>query len=89
MKVIKKDGRTVEYNSSKIKTSIANCASDINYILNDSDLDNIVNFADRTLKAIRNKDLLTSSYEIRGVVIDALIKEDFIPVVSAYIRKKI
>ena len=89
MKVIKRDGRIVDYSSSKIRTSIANCASDIDYILNDSDLDNIVNFADSTLKTIRNKDLLTSSYEIKGVVIDSLLKEDFIPVISAYIGKKI
>lgn len=89
MKVIKKNGRLVDYDPNKIRTSLENCANDVGYILNDSDLDNIVNFANETLKNIRSNNSDTSSFEIRGVVLDALLNEDFIPVISGYIEKKI
>ena len=70
MNIIKKDGRIEEFKIEKLSTSLSNAASDLNFTLNKSDINNGE----------------TSSYEVIGVVIDTLKNEKFSDVLRAYVK---
>lgn len=70
--VIKKNGRIENFISDKIKTSIYNCASENNILLNSKDLDIIANDVERKINRIRGLNSYTSSFEIQAIVLDVL-----------------
>lgn len=86
MKIIKKDGRLEEFNSRKIKTSIENSASEVGVILNESDLIILVRDIEEKLLKIREKELMTSSYEVIGLVFSILKRDGFKSVLKSYIE---
>ncbi|VYU58269.1 hypothetical protein [Clostridium tertium] len=86
MKIIKKDGRIEEFKIEKIKTSIENAANDSESMLNESDLKIIVSDVESILLKIRKDTLITSSYEVIGVIFDILKRDGFNKVLKTYIE---
>ncbi|GAA0084452.1 ATP cone domain-containing protein [Clostridium sp. MB05] len=86
MKIIKKDGRLEEFNVKKIKTSIENAARDSGTMLNESDLKILVNDAEKTLLKTRKDSLITSSYEVIGVIFDILKRDGFNSILRSYLE---
>lgn len=86
MKIIKKDGRIEEFNSKKIITSIENAADDIGEMMNESDLKILAQDIERKILEIRKDSLLTSSYEVVGVVFYILKRDEFSDILKAYIE---
>ncbi|SDP34555.1 ATP cone domain-containing protein [Clostridium gasigenes] len=86
MEIIKKDGKLEKFNSKKIKTSIENSANEAGIILNESDLIMLVQDIESKLLKIREKQLITSSYEVIGVVLSVLKKTGFKQVIKSYIK---
>lgn len=84
MKIIKRDGRIEEFNVKKIITSIENAARDCNTLLNQSDLIMLSKEVEKLLVNIRKDSLITSSYEVIGVVFKILKKERFTQVLKSY-----
>ena len=86
MQIIKKDGRLEEFNAKKIKTSIENAARDSEAMLNESDLKILVNDAEKTLLKTRKDSLITSSYEVIGVIFDILKRDGFNSILKSYVE---
>lgn len=86
MKIVKKDGRLEEFNVKKIKVSLENAANDCDAVLNESDLKILVSDIEKTLDFIRKDSLITSSYEVIGVIFDVLKRDGFNKVIKAYIE---
>lgn len=86
MQIIKKDGRVEEFNSRKIKTSIENSANEVGVLLNESDLTVLVKDVESKLLKVREKELLTSSYEVIGVIFSVLKRDGFNSVLKSYIE---
>jgi len=86
MKIAKKDGRVEEFNSKKIKTSIENSANEVGVVLNESDLIILVKDVEEKLLKIREGDLITSSYEVIGVIFSILKRDGFNSVLKSYIE---
>lgn len=86
MKIIKKDGRIEEFNIKKIKTSVENAARDSETILNESDLKIITSDIEKTLLKIRKDTLITSSYEVIGIIFDILKRDGFNEVLKNYVE---
>lgn len=86
MKIIKKDGRLEEFNSRKIKTSIENSANEVGIALNESDLIILVQDIERKILQIREKELITSSYEVIGVVFSILKRNGFKNILKSYVE---
>lgn len=86
MQIIKKDGRLEEFNAKKIKTSIENAARDSETMLNESDLKILVNDAEKTLLKTRKDSLITSSYEVIGVIFDILKRDGFNSILKSYVE---
>lgn len=86
MQIIKKDGRLEEFNSRKIKTSIENSANEVGVMLNESDLTVLVKDVESKLLKVREKELLTSSYEVIGVIFSVLKRDGFNSVLKSYIE---
>lgn len=86
MKIIKKDGRIEEFNIKKVKTSIENAARDSESMLNESDLKIITSDIENTLFKIRKDTLITSSYEVIGVIFEILKRDGFNSVLKSYVE---
>ncbi|ATD54506.1 ATP cone domain-containing protein [Clostridium chauvoei] len=86
MKIIKKDGRIEEFIPKKIITSIENAANDIGELLNESDLRVLVGDIEKKLMEIRKDSLITSSYEVVGVVFYILKRDEFSDILKSYIE---
>ncbi|MCF0148784.1 MAG: hypothetical protein HUJ77_10370 [Clostridium sp.] len=86
MKIIKNDGRLEDFDSSKIKTSIENAASDAGSVLNSSDLRILASDVEKILRDIRKDSLVTSSYEVTGAVIKVLKRDEFYNTLKAYVE---
>lgn len=84
LRIIKKDGRKVEFEREKIKVSIANTANDINFILNHKDIELIAKEIEEKIIKARGKDGLTSSLEVVALIIDTLHRMGFIKLADAY-----
>jgi len=72
LKVVKRDGRIVDFNPDRIRTSVANSARDSGIQITDKELQLISSSVEKTIKRVRGEDGITSTYEIRGVVVRAL-----------------
>lgn len=86
MKIIKKDGRIEEFNSKKIKTSIENSANEVGVILNESDLVVLVQDIEKKLIETRKSELVTSSYEVIGVIFFILKRDGFKNILESYMQ---
>lgn len=87
MKLIKKDGRLQEFDSSKIRISVQNAARDTeSVILNESDIKIIVEDVEKKLQELRRNDSPTSSYEIIGILSNVLVEDGFETVFREYIN---
>ena len=86
MKIIKKDGRIEEFNLNKIKTSIENSANEVGIILNESDLMVLVQDIEKKLIETRKSELVTSSYEVIGVIFLILKRDGFKNVLESYMQ---
>ena len=84
MKIIKKSGRIDEFSIEKLKLSIENSAKDINIYLSQSDINLIIKDVMKILKKIC-KNNITSTYEITGIVIQALKDNKFYRIAESYI----
>ncbi|MEG1254585.1 ATP cone domain-containing protein [Clostridium sp.] len=83
MKIIKKNGNLLDFQPSKIKTSIENASRDINIQLNSKEIELIVSDVEVILKSLSRD--VTSSYEVRSIVVDALIKYGYNDIAKSYI----
>lgn len=86
MKIIKKDGRTEEFNINKIKTSIENAASDSETMLNESDLNILISDIKKILEETRKESFITSSYEVIGVIFNILKRDGFSKLLKSYVE---
>ena len=86
MKIIKKDGRLEEFDINKIRTSIENAASDSESMLNESDLNTIISDIIKILEKTRKDSLVTSSYEVVGVIFNILKASGFSKLLKSYIE---
>lgn len=87
MKIIKKDGRVQEFDSSKIYNSLRSASRDLDRAtLNESDLKILVNDIVTKLNEIRKDGAPSSSFEIIGVVCRVLKDDGFANLLNAYIR---
>lgn len=86
MKIIKKDGRLEEFNPSKIRTSIENAAKDSGSFLNSSDLKILSSDVEKVIRTIRKDSLITSSYEVTGIIFSILKSDGFNNILKAYIE---
>jgi transcriptional regulator NrdR family protein len=85
MEIIKKDGRIESFNKKKLSTSIENSARDNETYLNESDLNFLVGYIENVIKDLRKDNSNTSSYEIKGLVIEALIANGFKDILNKYL----
>lgn len=86
MKIVKRDGRLEDFNAKKIEISIENAANDSDTVLNESDLKILVSDVEKTLSNIRKDSLVTSSYEVIGVIFDVLKRDGFNKVLTSYVE---
>ena len=86
MKIIKKHGRLEEFDINKIRTSIENAASDSESMLNESDLNIIISDIIKILEKTRKDSLVTSSYEVVGVIFNILKASGFSKLLKSYIE---
>ena len=86
MRIIMKDGRLEEFNIKKVRTSIENAASDAEAMLNESDLHILASDVEKMLFNIRKDSLITSSYEVVGVIFNVLKRDGFSKILKAYVE---
>ncbi|SHE58524.1 ATP cone domain-containing protein [Clostridium fallax] len=82
MKVIKRNGRTEEFNFDKLKTSIYSASLEAEIPMTESDLKIVCNNVLKIIETIRKDN--TSSYEIFSVTINTLIENNFSKVSNSY-----
>lgn len=84
MKILKKDGRVVDFVNSKLKTSIENASDDVpNCTLNESDINLIIGDLMNILERFHRE--ATSSYEVKCIVFENLLKNGYKDIALAYI----
>jgi transcriptional regulator NrdR family protein len=72
LKVVKRDGRIIDFDLERIKVSVANSARDSDIQVTEKELDLIAQAVEKTIQKVRGKQGITSTYEIRGVVVRVL-----------------
>ena len=72
LKVVKRDGRVTDYKKENIMTSVGNSANDSGIQLTHKELDLIEESVEKTIVKVRGQDGITSTYEIRGVIVRVL-----------------
>lgn len=85
MKLMKKSGKIVDFNPSKIITSIENAADDIGINITSSDIDLLTEDIANSLKLLLRDENYSSSYEVRSLVMDTLIKNGYKNIAKSYI----
>lgn len=85
MKLMKKDGKIVDFNPSKIITSIENAADDIGISVTSRDIELLTQDITNSLKLLSREESYSSSYEIRSLVVDTLIKNGYKSIAKSYI----
>ncbi len=88
VKVIKKDGRLVNFEPVKINISLSNCSSDLNTHLNKVDADLITKDVEKKIIKLRGNDGVTSSYEIISLVLYTLIDMGFKKIADSYYHNR-
>lgn len=82
MDIIKKSGKTVKFIPNKIKTSIENAADDVNTFLNAKEIELMIN---DSIEAISKIGRTTSSYEVKCIIFETLLKYGYKNIAIAYI----
>lgn len=82
---MKKSGKIVDFNPSKIITSIENAADDIGINITSSDIDLLTEDITNSLKLLLRDENYSSSYEVRSLVMDTLIKNGYKNIAKSYI----
>ncbi|KEZ85949.1 hypothetical protein IO99_12530 [Clostridium sulfidigenes] len=82
MKFIKKNGNVVSFEPSKIKTSVENAGSDVDIQLNSKELELIVSDVESILISLSRE--ITTGYEVRSIVVEALIKYGYKSIAKSY-----
>ena len=72
LKVVKRDGRIIDFRRDRISISVANSARDSEIQITDKELQLIADAVEKTIVKVRGEDGITSTYEIRGVVVRVL-----------------
>jgi transcriptional regulator NrdR family protein len=72
VKVVKRDGRVTDFKKDNIRTSVGNSANDSGIQLTQKELDLIANAVEKAIVKVRGQDGITSTYEIRGVIVRVL-----------------
>lgn len=85
MKIVKRDGRLVDFEVSKIKQSILGASEDANFSLNESDLSILANSIKDKLNILCKNNRITSSLEIRMLVFESLLDNGFSEIAKSYI----
>lgn len=87
MLIIKKNGKTEEFNMEKLKTGIINASLDAKTPLNEADANLLAKEIFAKIKALRNDS--TSSYEIFAVTIEVLKSNSFKSILKEYVNYSI
>lgn len=82
--IIKKNLKEVDFVADKIIMSIVNSADDVNFMLNQIDLNLISSVIERKLIHLRGPAGKTSSYEIQSLVLESLYELGFKKVADSY-----
>ncbi len=82
MKFIKKNGKVVSFEPTKIKTSVENAGSDVDIQLNSKELELIVSDVESILISLSRE--ITTGYEVRSIVVEALIKYGYKNIAKSY-----
>lgn len=85
MKLMKKSGKIVDFNPSKIITSIENAADDIGINVTARDIELLTQDITNSLKLLLRDENYSSSYEVRSLVMDTLIKNGYKSIAKSYI----
>lgn len=72
VKVVKRDGRVTDFRKDNIRTSVGNSANDSGIQLTQKELDLIASAVEKAIVKVRGLDGITSTYEIRGVIVRVL-----------------
>lgn len=86
MNIIKRSGKIVNFEISKVRTSIETASTDVNYPLTESDIKIIISDLLDSLKKLRDENSTTSVYEIRGLIYVILLKHNFDKVCQSYMN---
>lgn len=84
MKLMKKSGNIVDFTPSKITTSIENAADDIGVHVTARDIELLTEDITNNLKLLNRDETYSSSYEIRSLVMDTLIKNGYKSIAKSY-----
>lgn len=88
LKVIKRDGRVIDFNEENIKTSIANSASDSDIQITKKELELIAHAVEKTIIKMRGADGVTSTFEIRNVIVRELNEFGYKGIASDFERQE-
>lgn len=77
LKVVKRDGRIIDFDLERVKVSVANSARDSDIQISSKELDLIGKSVENTIRKVRGEGGITSTYEIRGVVVRVLKEMGF------------
>lgn len=86
MNIRKKDNRVEKFEVEKLERSIKNSAADINFELNNSDVQLISKEVLRKLSLIHEIDGVTNSYEVIGLTIEVLKQNKFDLIIPSYLN---
>lgn len=86
MNIRKKDNRVEKFEVEKLERSIKNSAADINFELNNSDVQLISKEVLRKLILIHEIDGVTNSYEVIGLTIEVLKQNKFDLIIPSYLN---
>lgn len=84
MKIIKRDFRIQNFSIEKLENSILLPAKDLEMEVTEEDLTKIINSILSKLIKIREYDDKTSVYELRGIVFECLLLNDFNKIAYRY-----
>lgn len=86
MNIRKKDNRVERFEVEKLERSIKNSAADINFELNNSDIQLISKEVLRKLILLHEIDGVTNSYEVIGLTIEVLKQNKFDLIIPSYLN---
>lgn len=86
MHIIKKNGKIEEFLSTKISTSVSNCAAELETQLTEGDLKHIIKKTVDILHSLDRENSPTSSYEVKCVVYRVLRENGFKNIAQEYMN---
>ncbi len=86
MNIRKKDNKVEKFEVEKLERSVKNSAKDINFELNNSDVQLISKEVLRKLILLHEIDGVTNSYEVIGLTIEVLKQNKFDLIIPSYLN---